>query len=63
MRTKSECRERKLSQTSGGRTSPTKSGSGLNLKTSQENLRKRPAEAKEEANAKQENQKTNEKQV
>ena len=63
MRTKSECQgDRKLSETSGT-ISPSKSGSGLNLNSSQENVRKRLVEPKEEKSKTLEKPKTNEKQV
>ena len=62
IRTKSETRDRRMSETSG-RISPTQSGSGVNLNSSQENLRKRMLEAKEEGPKSPQKPKPNEKQV
>ena len=62
IRTKSETRDRRMSETSG-RISPNKSGSGVNLNSSQENLRKRTSEAKDEGPKSPQKPKANEKQV
>ena len=62
IRTKSETRDRRMSETSG-RISPNKSGSGVNLNSSQENLRKRTSEAKDEGPKSPQKPKPNEKQV
>ena len=62
IRTKSETRDRRMSETSG-KISPNKSGSGVNLNSSQENLRKRTSEAKDEGPKSPQKPKANEKQV